>query len=138
MSFLYILSDDFEIIDFAKSNSNRFNVLNQITDNSLLGIQENQLISLKLDSKIIEYRIKQLLKSRIDKIDIPTFSGRFYDDDIFVKVRFNESTYELCNSGFDNQIIFLINIFNAIKNNQNIKFLLLDNHKDFKNWRNTE
>ena len=122
MSFLFVLSEEMDIIDFAREKSDRYNILSKIV--CLLNIDKNTL----------ESSITNLLKSRSpNSID---YKDRFQKKEIFNKLNFKNNIYVLCNSGFDNQISFLINIFNYIENTSNDVYVLkVENHKAFRNFK---
>lgn len=133
MSFLYILSKEMDVIDFAREKSDRYNILNEIVNEDIISIIENHLYPLNIDKHNLEYVIINLLKNRELDAYYIDYKNRFQEDDIFSKIIFNNKTYTLCNSGFDNKILFLINIFNYIKDiSENIYILKVKNHKIFK------
>ena len=134
MSFLFVLSKEMEIIDFAREKSDRYNILSKIVNDGMISLTENKLCLLNIDKNILESSITNLLKSRSpNSID---YKDRFQKDEIFNKLNFKNNTYILCNSGFDNQISFLINIFNYIENTSNDVYVLkVENHKAFRNFK---
>jgi len=134
MSFLFVLSEEMEIIDFAREKSDRYNILSKIVNDGMISLAENKLCLLNIDKNILESSITNLLKSRSpNSID---YKDRFQKDEIFNKLNFKNNTYILCNSGFDNQISFLINIFNYIENTSNDVYVLkVENHKAFRNFK---
>lgn len=133
MSFLFILSKEIDIIDFAREKSDRYSILNEIVNNEIIFLAENQLYLLNIDKSKLENTIVDLLKDRNLNIYNLDYKNRFQDDEIFTELKFNNKTYSLCNSGFDNQISFLINIFNYIENVSNEVYMLkAKNHKIFK------
>lgn len=134
MSFLFVLSKEMEIIDFAREKSDRYNILSKIVNDGMISLAENKLCLLNIDKNILESSITNLLKSRSpNSID---YKDRFQKDEIFNKLNFKNNTYILCNSGFDNQISFLINIFNYIENTSNDVYVLkVENHKAFRNFK---
>ena len=134
MSFLFVLSKEMEIIDFAREKSDRYNILSKIVNDGMISLAENKLCLLNIDKNTLESSITNLLKSRSpNSID---YKDRFQKDEIFNKLNFKNNTYILCNSGFDNQISFLINIFNYIENTSNDVYVLkVENHKAFRNFK---
>ena len=134
MSFLFVLSEEMEIIDFAREKSDRYNILSKIVNDGMISLAENKLCLLNIDKNTLESSITNLLKSRSpNSID---YKDRFQKNEIFNKLNFKNNTYILCNSGFDNQISFLINIFNYIENTSNDVYVLkVENHKAFRNFK---
>lgn len=134
MSFLFVLSEEMEIIDFAREKSDRYNILSKIVNDGMISLVENKLCLLNIDKNTLESSITNLLKSRSpNSID---YKDRFQKNEIFNKLNFKNNTYILCNSGFDNQISFLINIFNYIENTSNDVYVLkVENHKAFRNFK---
>ena len=134
MSFLFVLSEEMEIIDFAREKSDRYNILSKIVNDGMISLVENKPCLLNIDKNTLESSITNLLKSRSpNSID---YKDRFQKNEIFNKLNFKNNTYILCNSGFDNQISFLINIFNYIENTSNDVYVLkVENHKAFRNFK---
>ena len=134
MSFLFVLSEEMDIIDFAREKSDRYNILSKIVNDGMISLTENKLCLLNIDKNILESSITNLLKSRSpNSID---YKDRFQKKEIFNKLNFKNNIYVLCNSGFDNQISFLINIFNYIENTSNDVYVLkVENHKAFRNFK---
>ena len=134
MSFLFVLSEEMDIIDFAREKSDRYNILSKIVNDGMISLAENKLCLLNIDKNTLESSITNLLKSRCpNSID---YKDRFQKKEIFNKLNFKNNIYVLCNSGFDNQISFLINIFNYIENTSNDVYVLkVENHKAFRNFK---
>ena len=134
MSFLFVLSEEMDIIDFAREKSDRYNILSKIVNDGMISLAENKLCLLNIDKNTLESSITNLLKSRSpNSID---YKDRFQKNEIFNKLNFKNNIYVLCNSGFDNQISFLINIFNYIENTSNDVYVLkVKNHKAFRNFK---
>ena len=134
MSFLFVLSEEMDIIDFAREKSDRYNILSKIVNDGMISLAENKLCLLNIDKNTLESYITNLLKSRSpNSID---YKDRFQKKEIFNKLNFKNNIYVLCNSGFDNQISFLINIFNYIENTSNDVYVLkVENHKAFRNFK---
>ena len=134
MSFLFVLSEEMDIIDFAREKSDRYNILSKIVNDGMISLAENKLCLLTIDKNTLESSITNLLKSRSpNSID---YKDRFQKKEIFNKLNFKNNIYVLCNSGFDNQISFLINIFNYIENTSNDVYVLkVENHKAFRNFK---
>lgn len=134
MSFLFVLSEEMDIIDFAREKSDRYNILSKIVNDGMISLAENKLCLSNIDKNTLESSITNLLKSRSpNSID---YKDRFQKKEIFNKLNFKNNIYVLCNSGFDNQISFLINIFNYIENTSNDVYVLkVENHKAFRNFK---
>ena len=134
MSFLFVLSEEMDIIDFAREKSDRYNILSKIVNDGMISLAENKLCLLNIDKNTLESSITNLLKCRSpNSID---YKDRFQKKEIFNKLNFKNNIYVLCNSGFDNQISFLINIFNYIENTSNDVYVLkVENHKAFRNFK---
>ena len=106
----------------------------KIVNDGMISLAENKLCLLNIDKNTLESSITNLLKSRSpNSID---YKDRFQKKEIFNKLNFKNNIYVLCNSGFDNQISFLINIFNYIENTSNDVYVLkVENHKAFRNFK---
>ena len=121
-------------VDNAREKSDRYNILSKIVNDGMISLAENKLCLLNIDKNTLESSIINLLKSRSpNSID---YKDRFQKKEIFNKLNFKNNIYVLCNSGFDNQISFLINIFNYIENTSNDVYVLkVENHKAFRNFK---
>jgi hypothetical protein len=108
--FAYILSRDIRFIEAAKFFSDRYSLLTEIIKVDLVKVSDN-LIPIQLDTAKIDSMLKALIEERKNKpLDIPDYKGRFTDEEIFVEKNLYGKVLKLCNTGFDNQIIFLANL----------------------------
>jgi hypothetical protein len=83
------------------------------------------LLPVEFDIYKIENLINTLLYERsLKPLDIPDYEGRFSEDEIFEFRIFKEINLKLCNTGFDNKIIFLINIYESILKDESPYFLM--------------
>ena len=64
MSFLFVLSEEMDIIDFAREKSDRYNILSKIVNDGMISLAENKLCLLNIDKNTLESSITNLLKSR--------------------------------------------------------------------------
>lgn len=133
MKFIYIINKENRLIDLCKIGSDRYEILVMLIS---FKIQEN-LIPIKFDISKVERLINLLLNERNSKpLEIPDFNGRFSESEIFNIKKFNGEELKLCNSGFDNKIIFLINIYESLLKNEKPYYILFtNNHKEFNEWK---
>ena len=108
--FAYILSQDLCFIEAANSSSDRYTLLVDIINVDLSKGVDN-LIPMKLDTGKLTLRLAELIRERKHRpLDVPDYKGRFTEDEIFVEKNLFGQALKLCNTGFDNQIIFLANL----------------------------
>ncbi|MDQ6530223.1 hypothetical protein [Flavobacterium sp. LHD-85] len=137
---VYILSERNKIIEIAKVNSDRFTLLIELIHLDVSDINNNQFFNIEFNLKDIKKRIIELLDERSNlPLDIPNYIGRFSEEEIFINFDFEESSYKLCTTGFDNKIIFLLNIYMFMRENNLIdkmkcKLLIVNNTKEFRDW----
>lgn len=121
MKFVYILNCKNNLVEFCKINSERYDVLISLTSFTL----KEGLLPVEFDIYKIENLINTLLYERsLEPLDIPDYEGRFSEDEIFEFRIFKEINLKLCNTGFDNKIIFLINIYESILKDESPYFLM--------------
>ncbi|MBF7089955.1 hypothetical protein IUY40_00120 [Flavobacterium sp. ALJ2] len=125
MKFFYILNKNNKLIEFGKISSERFilleSIIGKISYNSSL-----QLTSFFIEINKVEKEINNLLRERnLNLIDTPDYEGRFLENEIFEIKQFKDEKLKLCNTGFDNKIIFLINIYNNLLENENHFFFII-------------
>ena len=130
MKFVYVLDSNKRLIDLCRIKSDRYAKLKE-----LIYFEESEglILAVDLDFAKIENLINDLLSERnLNALDIPEYGNRFLESEIFEVRKFKGVDLKLCNSGFDNTIIFLINIYNNILNNGVRHYLLfINNHKEF-------
>lgn len=64
MSFLFVLSEEMDIIDFAREKSDRYNILSKIVNDGMISLAENKLCLLNIiDKNTLESSITNLLKN---------------------------------------------------------------------------
>jgi hypothetical protein len=140
MKFFYILNNIERLIEVGKIDSDRGKLIKLLT----YDFKESDLIWCKLypinfNLEKIKEMINDLLLERKSKpLDIPDYEGRFLESEIFEIKQFEEKELKLCNTGFDNQLIFLINIYNrALKNESPYYLIFTNNHREFEIWKNS-
>ncbi|MDO4230218.1 MAG: hypothetical protein Q4C98_10415 [Capnocytophaga sp.] len=132
MSFVYIVSKDLNVIEIARKESDRYKLFLDIVDTSMSNLNlENHFFLININTEKLKTKIDDLLKLRVEENAID-YKDRFEETDVFCEFIYNNTKYLLCNSGFDNQIIFLINILNYTKNNQNIYCIIVKNNEIFR------
>lgn len=133
MRFTYIINNQKHLIDWCKIPSERFNILKDIT---FFDVKDG-LYPIEFNISKVEDLIDLLLIERHSKpLDIPDYEGRFSENEIFEMKNFKGIELKLCNTGFDNKIIFLINIYNSILKNEKPYYLLFTkNHREFSEWQ---
>jgi hypothetical protein len=135
MKFFYIVNKTNKLVEFGKISSDRFLLLELISTNIFVFILL-KLKSFSIDINILEKEIINLLIERnSNPPDIPEYKSNFSEDEIFEIKQFMGKEIKLCNSGFDNKIIFLINIYNSLLKDESPLFLLFtNNHSEFTEW----
>ncbi|MTH15805.1 hypothetical protein [Flavobacterium sp. LC2016-01] len=134
----YILSDQNVIIEVAKTNSDRFMLLMELIHTN--DISTHQFFNIEFNLEDTRKKIIELLNERSDiALDLPSYVGRFTEEEIFVNFNFQGKSYKLCTTGFDNKIIFLLNIYmyvleNNIESKLKCKLLIVNNGKEFRDW----
>lgn len=132
MKFFFILNNKNKSIEFGKIKSERYEVLKKIA--SFFDDQITfQLITLNVLD--IEKILEDLIAERsLKHSDHPNHNNKFYKEiNLFVTKRYKNTDFLLCQTGFDNKIIFLINILNSLlKDEQPYHLLFTNNHKEFK------
>lgn len=136
MKFFYILNKENKLIDFGKIHSERGVIVNNLTEQNLNQTNRNLLL-IKFEVKSLKKLIDTLLKERNSKpLDIPDYKGRFLENEIFEFKNYNNNELRLCNTGFDNKIIFLINIYDSLLKNESPHYILFtNNHREFTEWQ---
>lgn len=141
MKFFYILNNQKKMITGGKINSSKAFLLESL---GVIKFNDAKYIPLKLHSinlnkSIIESGVDDLLLDRDSKpLDIPSYDKNFWrEEDIFEWKRYKGKELKLCNTGFDSNIIFLINLYNSILKNKSRHYIFLaDNHKQFEDILN--
>lgn len=123
--FCFILSHSNNIIDFCRTDSDRFQLLKSVI------LEGNNLTDkfISISKEKLYQKVILLLKERLNREDDIDFGNRFDEKNIIVSVVFNNKTIRLKTSGVDNLIIFAINIYNNLGSKMIIKF---SNYKNFK------
>ncbi len=134
MRFFYIMNKDGNLVEFGKISSERFNLLESISQTIAI-TPFLEPIKCELDVTKVEKKIIDLLKKRKSiHLDID-YIGNFPKDDVFEIKIFKNEKLKLCNSGFDNHIIFLINIYDSLlKSQEPYNLLFSNNNMEFNNW----
>jgi hypothetical protein len=135
MKFFYILNKNNKLVEFGKISSERFISLELITE-SILYTPFLELTSFSININKVEKKIIKLLTERnSNPLNISDYEGAFLENEIFEIKQFKEEKLKLCTSGFDNLIIFFINIYNSLLVNEEPYFLLFaNNNSEFNNW----
>ena len=136
--FAYILSQDLCFIEAANSSSDRYTLLVDIINVDLSKGVDN-LIPMKLDTGKLTLRLAELIRERKHRpLDVPDYKGRFTEDEIFVEKNLFGQALKLCNTGFDNQIIFLANLLERQQSetlrDRPAYIFLADNHKELRDY----
>lgn len=139
MRLFYLINRDKKLVEFGKVSSERGHLLESFLNFKLN--KENftllQLKTVKIDSVKVENKIKELLNKRESiPSDVPDYKGRFNEEEVFEWKNFKEEKIKLCNTGFDSNIIFLINLYDsALRDEEPHYIVLADNHKQFRDMK---
>ncbi|MGN7811954.1 hypothetical protein [Flavobacterium sp. 22076] len=135
MKFFYILNNKNEAVEFGKITSERYAILKKISS-----VFDDQKVHQLIDFSVyqIEKLLEELLKERNFRHSEGSENNKFHQEiNLFITKTYKEKELLLCQTGFDNKIIFLINIVNALLKNEGPYYLLFtENHRDFREWQN--
>lgn len=141
MKFFYVLNNNKQLVEFGRGVSERGHLFESLIN---VKINETNFTPLhchriNLNSALIEKKITEILNERNSRpLDIPDYETRFREKDVFEFKQFKGEELKLCNTGFDNRIIFLINLYNSALKSENPYYLVLaDKHKQFEDMRKT-
>ncbi len=135
MKFGYITTTNKEFVAVCRKGRPAFDFILKMT-----GIEPKYLHSVPvlLNENLIHSEIQKRLEERKDiKDDIPTYSGRFKEEEVFVYKEYNDIKLKLCTTGFDNFIIFLITLLESVdKTGLKHYFFYASNHREFTDYLN--
>ena len=138
MRFFYVINNNKQLIDVGKIDSAKGYLMQRLTcDFGKMGLEKNKRHLITIDIKEVKELIDDLLLERNSKpLDIPDYKGRFLESEVFMNKDFEGVNLKLCNTGFDHQIIFLINIYNSLLKNESPYYIVFaDTHKDFEEFQ---
>jgi hypothetical protein len=119
--FCFILAySNNDVIDFCKIDSERFQFLKSILSKENEILKENKKINLSKEK--LRKKINTLLNDRLNTKNVIDFGNRFDEKYLYKTVAFDKNTFKLKTSGFDNLIIFGINIYNNIDNELTVRY----------------
>lgn len=115
MKFIYVITERNNAVEVLRRDSARFESLTELAGPiSLENKEGGKLMPISIKKERLEEKIDQLLERRKTKPpDVPEYGRRFKDEEVFEVKLFKGAFIRLCNTGADNQIIFLINLFDA-------------------------
>ena len=100
----------------------------------------NQLELYRVFSNNLFNKVQAALKEALEvnaslPNDYPNWKGRFREEEVFIKKEIFGKTYNLCNSGRENCILFLSNIFDSLNKDQHSELyeIMGDNHSEIQN-----
>lgn len=135
MKFFYITNSKKKLITGGKIDSQRGLLFEALINAKLDEVIFSPLRSNQIyfDAITIEKKIDELIFERnLKPLDIPDYKGRFKEEEVFEWKQYKGKELKLCNTGFDSNIIFLINLYNSVIANKSLHYLFLaDNHKQF-------
>jgi len=140
MKFVYVVSAKLRVIDLALIDSERSSILEKLVGVNIKNIIERgaRVVNVDIDKSQVQKLLDSLLDVRMQYSDIPDYKGRFTDEEIFIEMFYGENVLKLSRSGFDNNIIFLLNIFNSFSSSERLDYpsllVFVKNHKEFRNW----
>ena len=143
MKNFYILNQRKPPIECGKIDSERGYLMQLLTcvfEKSNLEKCNPYLITLNI--KTVKELIDNLLLERNSKPldwNETDYNDKFYQEiQLFVEYEYNNKKYIFCKTGFDNQIIFLINIYNSLLKDEKPYYVLFtDNHGEFEDWKSS-
>jgi len=127
-----------EFVEVLKIDTERYFILEELIGIDLKSINSfNGPIKISLNLSKMEAKLKSLLLERkMNPLDIPNYKGRFKEEDIFIEMKVLDENLRLCNTGFDNKIIFVTNLYNSIERNDETHYLFFArNHKEYRDWK---
>jgi hypothetical protein len=133
-----VVSGNLDFIEVANFFSDRYHLLTDILEVDLTKVVGNS-IAIEFDVAKMDARLKELLAERKRKpLDIPDYKGRFREEEVFVEKNLYGESLKLCNSGFDNQIIFLANLLESAQKedlkDRPSRIFLAENHGELRNY----
>jgi hypothetical protein len=133
MKFGFILSQDKNLIEVSRIRQPRFDLILKIT-----GINPKYLIPIEINltkSQIINEIDLLIAERATSPLDIPNYDGRFVEDEVFEFKNYKGEVLKLCRTGFDNLIIFLLNILESLENgNSKFYFFFARDHKELREF----
>ena len=135
MTFFYILNKKNALVEVGKISSERGDLMRILID-TFDDISSKEMTLFLINFELIKLKI--LIENLLSKRELksPDYVGRFSEEEIFEKKEFDGIELRLCSTGFDNKIIFLINIYNSILKNEEPYYLLFtNNHNEFREWK---
>lgn len=120
------------LVEVTRLQSDRYTKFLEVVSTDVRELNESQIVF--LDKEVLKNKIIELLEERKSlPSDIPEYEGRFNEDEIFEYKRFNNQELKLCNTGRDNTIIFLINLFNI--QGDHVYLMFAENFKKIREYQ---
>ncbi|MFT3737203.1 MAG: hypothetical protein QM786_00415 [Breznakibacter sp.] len=133
MKFGFILNQNKNLIEVSRIRQPRFDLILKIT-----GIIPKYLFPIEMDlttNQIINEIDLLIAERETQPLDIPSYKGRFVEDEIFELRNYKGSVLKLCKTGFDNKIIFLLNILEITeKEKSKLYFFFAKDHKELREF----
>lgn len=133
MKFGFILNQEKHLIEVSRIRQPRFDLILKIT-----GIIPKYIIPIELNltkNQIINEIDLLIAERETQPLDIPNYDGRFVEDEVFEFKNYKGNMLKLCKTGFDNLIIFLLNILESIeKGNSKLYFFFARDHKELREF----
>jgi hypothetical protein len=130
-----------DVIEIVRLESKNFSLLELISSigNEVKNIDTNRLVPISIKMVKLEDEINSLLREReSNPLDIPIYDNKFWkEEDVFENRQYKGKKLKLCKTGFDNAIIFLLNIFDSLikdSANENYYLFATNNHTEFEDW----
>lgn len=130
MKIFYILNNKKKMITGGKIISQRGLLFESLINVKFLEANffPLRLNRIYLNAITVEKRIDELMMERNSKpLDIPDYKGRFREEEVFEWKQYKGEELKLCNTGFDSNIIFLINLYDSALKDENPYYVFLAN-----------
>ncbi|MBS9463286.1 hypothetical protein KIM67_12785 [Flagellimonas sp. 389] len=141
MKIFYILNNKKKMITGGKIISQRGLLFESLVNVKFFdaNFSSKKLNKIYLNEITIENKIGELLMERNSKpLDIPDYKGRFRDEEVFEWKLYKGEELKLCNTGFDSNIIFLIDLYDSAKKDEKPYYIFLANKQGELNDTNLE
>lgn len=124
------------LIDVCRLPSVKYDLVISVIHNVDTKSLFQQKSHVKIDINLLVSKMEDLINKREININPPVYGNRFTEEQIFEKRSFKGNSYKLCRSGYDNRIIFLLNIYERLVSQKDtcITLILFNNFKEFRDF----
>ena len=141
MRFFYIINNKKQLVDVGKVDSAKGYLMQQLTcDFEKMDLEKFKQYLIIVNIETVKELIDNLLLERNTKPldwNEEDYNNKFYQEiQLFVEYEYDSKKYVFCKTGFDHQIIFLINIYNSLLKDESPYYIVFANtHKEFEEFQ---